>query len=565
MRITNNMLVNNMMYFMNNNLSRLQKYQAQIATGKKIEVPSDDPIVAAKALKLRTDVSEVDQFKKNANDANSWMNITESSLSDTVDILQRGRELAVQAANNTLTPSDRDKIKQEIIQLKGQAIHLSNATYAGRYVFSGYETDTKLMNDDGSYNCSVSSNQTAVVKGGLTGLSSTNTIDTAVNSSFQISIDGANYYSITVPAATYNGTAGGKLDDLAKSIQNTILTSPAAVGTAPAAPPASLSDIQVVNNNGRIEFSLRNTMDPNGNRMKIFMKKGIDNLGTNDILDKLNIKTDPVTLSVVSKSEDINYQVGISDMLNINVLGSDLYGSGKKGDVGDFINTFNRYIDALTYPDDKKSYVSSQQLTANAASKIDLSGTTYQFGITIGATTGTVSLPPKVYDGTAGKTLNDLATDIAGAIFTATGISVDVVNQNGQITINDPGGNKITLKEGAPGKDPLNLLKFYTDANKTVSSVTSGEGINNAITNLESLRDNVMSIRADIGARTNRADLTVNRLETDNINFTKLMSDNEDVDMAEAITNMQNEQNVYRSSLAVGAKIIQPSLIDFLR
>jgi flagellar hook-associated protein 3 FlgL len=63
----------------------------------------------------------------------------------------------------------------------------------------------------------------------------------------------------------------------------------------------------------------------------------------------------------------------------------------------------------------------------------------------------------------------------------------------------------------------------------------------------------------------NRLELTSNRLEDDLVNFTKLMSKNEDVDIAEAIMNLQNEEYVYRASLSAGAKVIQPSLIDFLR
>jgi len=63
----------------------------------------------------------------------------------------------------------------------------------------------------------------------------------------------------------------------------------------------------------------------------------------------------------------------------------------------------------------------------------------------------------------------------------------------------------------------------------------------------------------------NRVDLTSDRLDDDNVNFTKLMSKNEDVDIAESIMNLMNEENVYRASLATGARVIQPSLVEFLR
>ena len=95
MRITNNMLINNMIKYIGNNLTRMDKLQAQLATGKKIQVPSDDPVVAARALKLRTDVAEIQQYQRNLKDAQSWLEITESALSDMGDIFQRVRELIV--------------------------------------------------------------------------------------------------------------------------------------------------------------------------------------------------------------------------------------------------------------------------------------------------------------------------------------------------------------------------------------------------------------------------------------------------------------------------------------
>ena len=57
MRVTNRMLINNMINNIGGNLRRMEKYQNRLSTGKKINVPSDDPVVAARALKLRTDVA----------------------------------------------------------------------------------------------------------------------------------------------------------------------------------------------------------------------------------------------------------------------------------------------------------------------------------------------------------------------------------------------------------------------------------------------------------------------------------------------------------------------------
>ena len=309
MRITNNMLINNMVNYIGNNLTRMNKYQSQLATGKKIQVPSDDPVVAARALKLRTDVAEIDQYKKNVRDAQSWLDMTEDSLANMGEVLQRVRELTVKGSNGTNTTDDMQKINAEVKQLRTQLIQLGNATYAGRYIFSGYKTDKKLLNDDGTFAINVSTN-----------------------------------------------------------------------------------------------------------------------------------------------TENIKYEIGIGDDININVAGGDLFNNG-----GDAV-----------FP-----------------------------------------APPAVP--VTGTLISDLDTLVTAL----------------------DGGDHAT--------------------------------VGNMLTNIDNDINNILRIRADVGARSNRLELTANRLDNDTTNFTKLMSENEDVDMAETIINLQNEENVYKASLSGGAKIIQPSLVDFLR
>lgn len=306
MRITNNMLINNMVNYIGNNLTRMDKYQSQLATGKKIQVPSDDPVVAARALKLRTDVAEIQQYQRNLKDARSWMDITESALNDMTEIFQRAKELAVSSDGGAESEEDLKATAKEIRQLRTQLINLGNSTYAGRYIFSGYKTDTAFLNDDGT---------------------------------FAIEVDNA--------------------------------------------------------------------------------------------------------------VENIKYEIGAGDDININVVGGDLFNNGSSIAAGDV--------------------------------------------------------------GTAGKFVQDL-TDLVNALESAD----------------------------------------YSAISGTVSELAQD-------------MDNLLRVRADVGARVNRLELTANRMQNDNTNFTKLMSDNENVDMTDTIMNLKNEENVYRASLAGGARIIMPSLIDFLR
>lgn len=145
MRVTNNMLVNNMVYNLNQNLRTLEKLQYQQSTGKKFRVPSDDPIGASKSLKFNTDISKLEQYKRNAKDAISWMTDTEAALGEIGEVLKRASELTIDAANGTKEGEDLKKIKEEIDQLKEHLVQIANTTYAGRHIFSGYKTDMPLL------------------------------------------------------------------------------------------------------------------------------------------------------------------------------------------------------------------------------------------------------------------------------------------------------------------------------------------------------------------------------------------------------------------------------------
>ncbi|NMA85986.1 MAG: flagellar hook-associated protein FlgL [Tissierellia bacterium] len=153
MRVTNNMLVNNMVYNLNQNLKVLEKLQYQKASGKKFRVPSDNPIGVSKSLKFNTDLSKLEQYNKNVEDALSWMTDTDAALREMVEALKRAYDLTEDAANGTKTTEDLHKIKEEIDQIKEHIIQIGNTTYAGRHIFSGYKTDKKLFEDgnDGKY------------------------------------------------------------------------------------------------------------------------------------------------------------------------------------------------------------------------------------------------------------------------------------------------------------------------------------------------------------------------------------------------------------------------------
>ena len=91
------------------------------------------------------------------------------------------------------------------------------------------------------------------------------------------------------------------------------------------------------------------------------------------------------------------------------------------------------------------------------------------------------------------------------------------------------------------------------------------EALNQDLGLIQERRDSITQERAVIGAKGNRLDLQETRLENTRINYEELLSKNQDADLAEVIMQLKMQENVYRASLAAGARIIMPSLVDFLR
>lgn len=422
MRITNNMMISNLMRNLGKNTERLSKYQNQLDSGKKISVPSDDPVVAARALKLRTDVAKVEQYQKNIGDAKSWLDATDVALGKIGDVMQKARELMVQASNGTNTPEETQKIGLELKQLRTQVIHLSNSSYAGRYLFSGFKTDQKLMNDDEN--------------------------------------------------------------------------------------------------------------DPSfGNFM-------------------VNVNT---------VGERIKYEIGVGDSININIAGGDLFNYG--GDTynpGSGVWTFK--IDDIKYP---------LTITAN------------DLNLTVNGTPISANIGAGPYNNVSELTAA-IEGSVNGLLTAPNGIEVSIENNRiefktttksatSSITLNGSLGGFLTglnatptvQNTGAVGDTPA-MVKMF---NEIVACMDAGdyEGISDRLSTMDVQIGNVLRCRADIGARQNRVDLTDDRMSNDLVNFTDLMSKNEDVDVAETIMNLKNEENVYQASLAGGARIIQQTLVDFLR
>lgn len=140
MRITNQSMLHNYLNNLNRNLANMSKYQDQVASGKEIRRPSDDPFAVIRSMSLHTSINQNAQYLKNIEASIGWVDMTDSALGSIGDIMNRLRELVIKGATGTQGDSERNAIKQEVIQLIDQIAQIGNTNYDGRYIFGGQNT-----------------------------------------------------------------------------------------------------------------------------------------------------------------------------------------------------------------------------------------------------------------------------------------------------------------------------------------------------------------------------------------------------------------------------------------
>lgn len=169
MRITTKVIQNNTLSNINNNKVLQDKLSNQMSTEKKINRPSDDPVVAIRALRLRTNVNQVTQYyEKNIPDAESWMQITEDALNGVSDVVSDMINQCRKGSSEKLATADRKIILDALTNLRTEVYNGGDADYAGRSVFTGYRTDMTLRfqesHDDKKYSITEQLENTKVEK-----------------------------------------------------------------------------------------------------------------------------------------------------------------------------------------------------------------------------------------------------------------------------------------------------------------------------------------------------------------------------------------------------------------
>jgi flagellar hook-associated protein 3 FlgL len=152
MRIADKMQYNQVNQNLAKNRTEQADLQNQAATQKRINKPSDDPLAAAKVLGARTEERGNQQYLKNINNAKSFLEFTEQSLSELSDILIRAKELAISQSNDASgNEQSRQVTASELEQIYNQSVQIGNRKLGERFIFGGYKTQTQPFTNTGEY------------------------------------------------------------------------------------------------------------------------------------------------------------------------------------------------------------------------------------------------------------------------------------------------------------------------------------------------------------------------------------------------------------------------------
>lgn len=146
MRVTTNLIFDKNFRAINSSQGQLSDIQTQLASGKKLLRPSDDPVGASQVIRLTEEIDKITQYKRNNDLVTNALELQETSLRSINDVVNRARVLAVQSGNGILSEADKQALGAEFEQIRNQVIDLMNTQNAsGEFIFSGFQASSQAF------------------------------------------------------------------------------------------------------------------------------------------------------------------------------------------------------------------------------------------------------------------------------------------------------------------------------------------------------------------------------------------------------------------------------------
>ncbi len=647
MRVTNNMMVSTMMHNLEKNLNRMSENQKHLSTGRRIIRASDDPIDASKVLRFQTDLSEIEQYDKNVRDALNWYQVVESSVAEVGEVMQRSRELAVKAANGVNTPDDLKKIAEEVHNLRKQLISTGNANFTGKYIFSGYQTDKPLFNEDGSYNIDITATEftkpprmSLLVGTGeamqisTSGLNVFGMVNSKVAYDYMLtdsagdqitgnksaikgrlnlkdSLVGQNL-DIVFDGTTYNVNTTGLNGSESSPINKDVLVDRFKTALGGGAPLADFAEVYFDDNDNLvIESKTEGDIaieSASANFRSARLYTGA--VATKSFLSGA-FALDGANADYTAQNLDVALSgVGTFDVPEVTLNGQDFLLTKEKvvaafadaplttdptRKLSEYADIYFDQNDQLIIKDRRfgaetitmaasPGYAPSLQ-TGSDTAEASVSFPRFGFNddhiavnqselkrlpiyVTYGGERKAVKLDPSVNI----LTVADYRAELQSAIDASFGSGKISVSLNGAPpneslqfdTLNTPDGVVPELRIEHIKTKKSSLIE---DMDGFYNALMSGEhaAVQTFLGKVDAHLERVIAQRADIGAKVSRMELIKNRIADNRVTFTGMLSEAQDVDMAKEIMILKNAESVYHASLSTGSKVIQPTLVDFLR
>ena len=517
MRITNKMMTNNMLHNINTNKNNMTNLENKYASGMAIQKPSDDPIVAVRALKLRTNLSELNQYyEKNIPDAMSWMDVTESALRTTSELITQIHTYCDQGANDTLAVSERDSIAKNLVALKEQIYSEGNSNYAGRFVFTGYKTSTPLVFE---------------------------TPETQKEYAITEDIDAS---AIDISERIINGYDPADIESL----------TPATAGSLAAATPEK-------NTVYRIRLSYDDLKAGGDIALKIPKLKANGEYdldpatGERQYIDEI----DKTGMTVTDSSDPDAYNPGDDEIVFLEDTGEILLGKNK-------YEEWRNSKFEVTYSKDSfeknelrpEHYLKCTQYDLTITDDAEREEKKIEFSVEDQQIAYEVNFNQRLAINVQGRdafkhSLGRAVDDIVKAIEDA-----DAVNK--RIDTVDKLLEDTTLTDAQ--KTSLTEIRKSLDEERKMKEAVLRKTFGSGLTAMDNEENTVNAATSDIGTRYRRLELTQDRLATQQVEFTDLLSQNEDADLVDTIVNYNAANTVYNASLQAAGKVVKNSLLDFL-
>ena len=580
MRVTTKMLNNNMMANISKNKSRLNTLNEQYTTGQKIQRPSDDPIIAVRTLKLRQTMTEINQYvEKNIPDAMSWMDITTSALDSMDSIMTSMYGYLNQGATDVLATSERKTVAENLEQLKGQLYSEGNANYSGRYVFTGYKTDTSLTFQnkeiDLEYRIKENFDLTAVDE--VSKVMGFYSLDDYNAEKAEDAIKEGKFNNTPVETIVnkiqlgYNNLKAGFEDREKNKLyaykEETIID--------------STTGNQITN------IKQVNFKDNKNNDVELVMPDITVNITDN----KGNTKTlQEMGITLIQKS------VNDRDAYDLGAVSSILKKAADDGCTDIYPGDNNQ--DNRTPLDPSKVAIfipeTGEIILSNAAHnelrikeakiEVEYSKNVFEAGdvrpehyYTCTSTDMATGKEIKYiyekqnidYEINFGQkmTVNTNISDVVGNNFARTIDNVlAIVNEVNDLEKQISDAEKFLSSQDITNaqKEALTSLKTQLETQLTIKNKMMTNSFEEALDKMKGYQSKVNTANANLGSRYSRLEMVEQRLTSQYSEYEELLSENIDVDLVETYVNLTSANSVYESSLSTSAKIAKNSLLDFI-